>query len=462
MNWAFPAVCAALLAANAAGADEDPARDARLAAIDGHFREADGIIERAPPEVQNDADLRVFLGESALKFAHNASGEEKRQALLSARGHFAKVIEIRPAEGKAAAGVLQASGDLADLDKEARNFDDEKNETKFAIEFGSKALSGGVSTAAFKLALGRMYVRHVGFYKTMKDKDPLVAESAKAASLLAEAAVGSEQAGKILTEAAAVRLRAANLVHEGVPVESEKADDEALAAAIDLATQACNQPGAADGDYLGHLQALRLAHSWGMKLAVKPFMQPVVPPIEGVKLEIPRAPGWTREKPGEDWDLLFTRNLHEEQNDGFVQIFLKKHAAGDMALGKPWGSISDQASRQFGKVKGDFKEPGAVVEPAQLKGEVWHFEASGNVPGNNANDPTHLRSLRDHEWIWYADKKKDSVWSMKVKDWRRVPDCAEPDIAAFVASAIGDGVWPPGAAPAVPDPKKPPTPPKKK
>ncbi len=456
----FVVLAAAGLLAASAVAEEDPARDARLAAFDGKFREADGIIERAGDAVQNDVDLRATIGDMALKYAKQKQGEAKREALFSARQHFAKVVEVKPSDPRGGTGVVEACGELADLEKELRHGDDERAQAKFGLDWGEKAFAAGVTTPAFKLALGRMYGRHAGFFKNMKDKDQLVAESTKGATLLAEAAAaGGEHPGKILSEASTIRLRVANLVHEGVPVEAEKADDEALAAAIDLATQACNQKGAADGDYLAHLEALRLAHSWGMKLAVKPFMQPVVPPLEGLKLEVPRAPGWTREKPGEDWDLLFSRNLHEPKNDGAVQIFVKKRSANDTSLGKPWGALSDQAQRQFDKVKSDFKDAGAVVQPAQLKGEIWHFEASGTLPGSNPNDPTHVRPLRDHEWFWFADKKHDFVWCMKVKDWRPVADCAEPDIAAFVASAIGDGIWPPGAAPAQPDkpdPKKPP------
>jgi hypothetical protein len=458
MKWAIAVVCAAWLAAPQARADEDPARDARLAAIDGHFREADGIIERAPPEVQNDAGLRLALGEGAMKFATLASGEEKRQALFSARAHFAKVVELKPSEAKAAEGVVETSRILADFYKEQKQPDEEKRETKFALEFGDKAIAAGVNAPAFKLALGRMYGRHASFLKSMKDVNELVSDSTKAATLLAEAAAGNEQAGKILSEASAIRLRVAGLVHEGIPVETEKRDDEALAAAIDLSTQACNQKGASDGDYLTHLEALRLAHAWGAKPTAKPFMQPVVPALEGLKLEIPRAPGWTRDKPAEDWDLLYNRNLHESKNDGTVQMTLKKHAAGDMALGKNWGAMSDMASRQFDKIKGDFKELGTVVAPVSLGGknatECWHYEASGTL--------TTGRVLRDAEWIFPADKKKDFVWCMKVKDWRPVQDVQEPDIVAFVASAIGDGLWPPGAAPAAPDPKKPPPPPPKK
>jgi hypothetical protein len=65
------------------------------------------------------------------------------------------------------------------------------------------------------------------------------------------------------------------------------------------------------------------------------------------------------------------------------------------------------------------------------------------------------------EWIWYGDAKKDFSWQLKIIDWRPVPDVEDPDIVAFVASAIGEGRWPPGSAPKD-EPKDPKKPPKKK
>ena len=70
----------------------------------------------------------------------------------------------------------------------------------------------------------------------------------------------------------------------------------------------------------------------------------------------------------------------------------------------------------------------------------------------------------DPEWLWYGDAKKSFAWQMKVLDWRPVADVEEPDIVAFVSSAIGEGRWPPGSA-AKEDPKggkDPKKPPKKK
>jgi len=456
MKWVLPAVCAAWLAAARAGAEEDPARDARLAAIDGHFREADGIIERAPAEVQNDPALRLAVGEAALKFAANASGEEKRQALFSARGHFAKVVELKPSDDKAAAGVVESSRVLADLYKEAKQPDDERRETKFALEFGAKAIAAGVAAPAFKLALGRMYARHASFLKSMKDVNELDADSKQAAALLKDAAVGSEQAGKILSEASTVRLRVAGLIHEGIPVDAEKRDDEALSAAIDLATQACIHPGATDGDYMTHLEALILSHAWGATSATKPFMQPLVPPLPGMTIEISRTGCWKRVKSAPDWELDLERDLKDNNNFGVIQVSFVRLESSKPILGKSWSQLGEVAKRLYEADTATLETVAYKVEPIELTGragaDFYHYEVGGQVKGG--------RAKRIGQWVGFADKKKDKAIQLRMYDWRRLPDLQEPDIVAFVGSAIGDGVWPPGAAaPEKPDPKKPPTPP---
>lgn len=461
-------LCAALgaaLVAGSAGADDtDPKTEARLLAIEGKFREADSLVLRSPPEVQNDPDLRLALGEMALKLAHTKTGEERRDPLFSARQHFAKVVSVKPSEPKAAIGVLVTAQELSDLDVAARKFDDARTEAKVAIESGEAALAGGIATAEFKTMLGRMYGTRASFVKTMKEVDQLVSDTTKGAALLAEAAADDkEHAGKLLSEGSQMRLRAANLIHEGIPVETEKRDDEALAAAIDLATRACNLPGAAETDFATHLNALRLAHAWGMKLAQLPFMTPLGPPLEGLKLELPRSGGWVRGK-SPDWDLLLERNLGDPANNGTVQIMLKQWKTGDMSQGKLWSQLDEMAPRRFEKYKEDQAELGTVVEPVQLgngknQPDLWHYEVSGKLKGG--------RTERVAEWIWLSDKKKEGAWQMKVIDWRPVPDVEDPDLVAFVASAIGPGLWPPGAAKGKDDgkggkkPPVPPAPPKK-
>jgi hypothetical protein len=453
------AAALAAAAASGAGAQDDPAKEARLYAVEGKFREADGVIEHAPPEVQNDVALRLALADMAMKAAATREGDAKRDPLTSARRHFAKVVELKPDNEKAAAGVLEAARALAEVHMAAKRDDEARGEAKAAIESGEKALAAGMAAPAFKTMLGRMYAFRASFMKSMKDVDQLVSDTNNGATLLAQAAdAGGEEAGKLLSEASALRLRTANLIHEGIPREDEKRDDDALAAAIDLAAKACNLAGARESDFATHLEALRLAHSWGMKSAPAPFMTVLAPAIKGLKLMIPRAPGWSRGKSAE-WDLLFDRNLHDSRNDGTVQIMLKEHDASEMNLGKPWSQISELAPRRFEKyTTEDLKECVSKLEPVQLPGakgtpELWHYEASGANAGG--------RKVKIAEWLWYGDAKKEFTWQLKVLDWRPVPDVEDPDIVAFVASAIGEGRWPPGAA-GKDQPKDPKKPPKKK
>jgi hypothetical protein len=446
-------------AATGAGAQDDPAKEARLYAVEGKFREADGVIEHAPPEVQNDVALRLALADMAMKAAATREGDAKRDPLTSARRHFAKVVELKPSDEKAAAGVLEAARALAEVHMAAKRDDDARGESKEAIESGEKALAAGMASPAFKSMLGRMYAFRASFLKSMKDVDQLVSDTTNGATLLAQAAeAGGDDAGKLFSEASALRLRTASLVHEGIPREDEKRDDDSLSAAIDLAAKACGLASARETDFGTHLEALRLAHAWGLKSAPAPFMTVLAPPIKGIKLMIPRAPGWTRGKSTE-WDLVFDRNLHDSKNDGTVQIMLKEHDASEMSLGKPWSQLSEIAPRRFEKYSSeDLKECASKAEPVQLPGgktavELWHYGAAGK----NASG----RMVKISEWIWYGDAKKEFTWQLKILDWRPVPDVEEPDIVAFVASAIGEGRWPPGSAPKE-EPKGPKKPPKKK
>src|SRR5262249_44271055 len=101
-------------------AQDDPAKEARLLAVEGKFREADALMEHAPPEVQNDLALRLALADMAMKAAATREGDAKRDPLTSARRHYAKAVEVKPDNEKAAAGVLEAARQLAELHMAAK------------------------------------------------------------------------------------------------------------------------------------------------------------------------------------------------------------------------------------------------------------------------------------------------------------------------------------------------------
>jgi hypothetical protein len=442
---------AAWLLAGPAAAQEDAVASARLAAVGGDFKGADGIVSQASEEVQNDAELRIYLGVCTMKVVEGKTGEEKREPLEYARRHYAKAVEQKPNDPRGAIGLLDVCRQLAQLDVAGRNADGAKAQAKFAIEAAEKAAAANVATPDFKIALGRMYGLRASLLKSMKDVETLVSDSTNGARLLAEAAAGGDKSSGLLSEASKIRLNAAHLVHEGIPVDTEKRDDEAMTAALELATKSCTTAGAAEADYRAHLDVLRLAHRWGLKLKDKPYMQPLVPPLEGLKLQIPRAGGWTREKASADWDLVFDRNLHDLNDDNVVQVVIKLWGANEGALGGKWSDFKDMAQRRFEKYsKEDLADVVKTVAPVQIGPggksgpEIWHYEAVGH-PKNSQ------RNLWVSEWIFYADKKKDKVVQLKMLDWRKVPDNADPDLAAFVASAIGEGI---GAVDGKPPKKK--------
>ena len=449
----------AVAAATGAGAQDNPATEARLLAIEGKFREADALIERAPQEVQDDVALRLALADMAMKAAATREGDAKRDPLSSARRHFAKVVELKPDNEKAAAGVLEAARALAEVHLAAKRDDEARGEAKEAIASGEKALAAGMSAPAFKTMLGRMYALRASFLKSMKDVDQLVSDSTNGANLLAQAAdADGEHAGKLLSEASALRLRTANLVHEGIPKADEKRDDEALAAATELATKACSLKTADEAEFKAQLNALVLAHRWGTKNSPKPFMQAVTPPVQGLKLEVPRTGQWARQKSAADWDLDFLRDLKDPDNFGAVQVSVAMRDPNGMAYGKRWSDFAEVAQRYFEADMDAFNEGVSKVEPVKLTSkagvEIWHYEIGGTLKEGG-------RMKRIAEWIGVLGKKGDRTLQIRMYDWRRVPDFEEPDIVAFVSSALGDGVWPPGSAgkeepKGGKDPKKPP------
>jgi hypothetical protein len=426
------------------GHAQDAATEARLLAVDGKFAEVEEVLKNAPAEVQKDAALHSAVADLAMKASRSKQGEEKRENLVFARNHFVIAIDLKADDATAAVGVLQAAQELADLDLMAKNPDGAAANVKVGIDAAEKALAAGVTTAQFKINLGQMYASRSRAIKSMNDVAKLFDYAKRAALLLSEASAGNEQAGKLLSEASSIMLRVANMIHESIPKEDEKRDDEALTSAIDMATRACEQPGASDSDYSAHLAALRLASSWGMKLEQKPFMQPLAPPIPGLAIQIARAAGWKVDKTAE-WDLYILRDVKDMNNPGSVQIMLKKWEASQSALGKAWSALADQTARQFEKEKEKLADLGSIVEPKQLVNprnpvEMWHFAVSGRTEQK--------RAVRVSEFNWFEGRKKNFVYQLKILDWRPIANLSDPDLHAFITSAIGDGFWQPPGAPA--------------
>jgi hypothetical protein len=424
-------------------AQDDASREARLLAEDGKFREADGVINRASAEVQNDLELRLWVGGKALKFAEGLAGEAQRDPLFIAKQQFVKSLELKPDDPRSGTGLLAACKELADLEMAGKKVEEARVEAKFALENAEKALAAGVATQEFKLALGRMHAFRASLTKSMKDVELLASDSAKAAKLLAEGSAGNEKAGAILAEASAVRLRVASLIHEGIPVDGEKRDDEAMASALDLAKQACAIPNANENDFRAHFDVLRLMHRWGMKSKEKPFMQAVAPGVGELKLQVPKARGWTRLKT-DQYDVAYVRDLKDPADTNIVQVFLKLWKPSETMLGGKWSDLKDMAERRHEKyAKEDMTDLQKDVAPVELGGaaknapEIWHYEALGTQKG----EKPHVVWIS--EFIFQPDKKKEDRFQLKLVDWRQAPDLLEPDIAAFVDSAIGEGRWPP-------------------
>lgn len=445
---AVAAVLAGCLAVSRVRAEEaaaldaaTAAREARLAALEGKFREADLLLERAPPEVQNDAALHLAIADMAMKFARANEGAAQREGFRAARDHFARAVDVKPSDGRAAAGAILAAKELADLDVAAKMSDKAKEQAKFAIELGEKALAGGVADPEFKIQLGRMYGMRASFVKTMKEVELLASDSMKAAKLLGEGAAATDNP-KLLSEASAIQLNAANLIHEQIPVDTEKRDDLAMTSAIEMASLSCQRSGASESDYAAQLRALGLAYRWGIKVATKPFMQPLTPPLSGLKLEISRSGAWTRTKSAADWELDLERDLKDPTNFGVVQVSFVRLDPKEPIMGKTWGQLPEVAQRLFEADVAGLETVGHKLEPVQLTTkaglDIWHFEAGGQIKGG--------RSKRIGQWVGFLDKKQEKAIQLRMYDWRLVPDFKEPDIVAFVASLLGEGVWPPDAA----------------
>ena len=431
------------------GAPEDAAKEVRLLVLEGKYADAEALLASAPQAVRNDAALHLWIAQQALQKAKAATADAKRAHLTAARDHFRRVLEIDPKQVAAAAGALAAARELADLHVASKDPEGARKQLGPAIEAGEAGVKAGAATADVKIALARALAMRASLVQSVEQVDALVADSRRAAELLADAATGRDDGPALLGEAAAIRLSEARFVHDRVPIAEEKRDEQAALASLELATKACASKDASETQTTVHLHTLLLLHRWKVPEAAgtQPFTKTLGPPVEGLTLLVPRAAGWSRAT-AKDWDLQLDRTY--DADDGSVQILLKAFDANAQTMGRSWGQLEDVALRRHEKYHEDFGEITYEVKPTQLtdgkkRPEVWHYAVGGKLKAG--------RRQRLGEWIWHANKK-ERVWQLKILDWRRAEqDLEEPDLVAFVSSAIGEGVWP------VPEKGK--TPPKK-
>lgn len=426
-----------------AAADTDPRTEARLLYFDGKFAEADKLLADAGPEVAKDPVLRAQLAEVAQKFLRGKSGEDRRGGLEAIKRSWAAVLESRPGDGPALGGAIAAAKELVDLDLAQRKVDAAAAQATWAIQVGERATAAGALTPETKAAIGVAHGVRASVSKKVDLLPQNLADFQKGAQLLEEAAKGHEKEAAWLGEAADLRLREATFVHDAIPLETEKRDDQALAAAVVLARRSCEAKGAADAQFWTHLRTLTVAHEWKLPGDHgRPFVKPVAPPVEGLELMVPKGVSWTRE--AGEWDLALKRQYEGEPNG--VQILLEARDAKAALGGKQWAQIADIVPILFEIRQGGFGDIQSEQKPAALggdkkgKGAVWHFQIAGTV-----KDST--RTQRLAEWVWVSTTRKDTVWDLKILDWRKPSSVEDPDLVAFVTSAIGPGLWPPGSAP---------------
>lgn len=451
---ALAALCAA--AWSPLRAQDDPARDARLLYYEGKFREADELLAKAPPDVQNDVGVRTQLAEAAQKFLKGKDGEDRRAGLEAVKRSFGVIANGHPDNGPAVAGAVLAAKELADLDIARKQMDGARAQATWALQLGEKAAAAGLSPET-KAALGAAYGLRASVTRKVDLVDQVSADYTKGAEMLEQAAQGHERESEWLEAAAELRFDEATFIHDSIPIPAETRDDTALTAAVGLARRACEAKGANDAMHLFHIKTLCAAHEWKLPGDLgAPFMEPLKPPFEGLSLQVPKGGGWKRLAKTDEWDLILERNY--DPSDSSVQLMLSAHGKNEGIFGKTWSQVDWAVSSTYDKRKGQYTDVVSDTAPTLLgdkkKGpQLWHFQLAGTVANSD-------RRNRMAAWIWPGAGKSDVVYELRVIDWRHTTSVEDPDIVAFVQSAIPAGLWPPGAA-APPDPKGK-KPPKKK
>ena len=437
-------------------AQADPRQEARLSYLEGKFKEADAELDKAGAEVSGDLELRAQLVEAATKFLKGKTGEQRIPALEALQRCWSKIAEGRPDDPNALGNAVAAAKELAELDIAGRRPDQAKARAAQIITLADKIGTANASPDA-KAALGEAYGIRAAASRKPNTIDAAIADYDKGATLLVEAAAGHAKEGQFLGAAAQLRLEEALFIHDTIPLETEKRDDAAMTAAVELSTRACGIASAQPTTFDTHLKVLHTARGWKMPgLDLKVFMTPLTPPVEGIALQVPKGTLWKRGD-SKDWALNFDRNF--EGDLGGVQILLKPWSWKEGYGGRGWKQIEEVVQSRWEGYQGEFSEVIHETKPVRLGGkkgpEIWHVQIGGVLTQQ-------ARPVRRAEWYWLG---KEVTWQLRVLDWRRPSDVEDADIAAFVNAALGvEGLWPNGGADEKDDgkPKKPTKPTKKK
>jgi hypothetical protein len=440
-------------------AQGDPRRDARLLYVEGKFREADQLVDQAGPEVANDLAFRAQLADAATKFLKSKQGQERREGLEAAKRNWAVVANAEPANGAAVAGAVLAAKEIAELDLAKKNGEAARSQASWALALGEKAAAAGL-TPETKAALAEAYGLRASTTRKVEQADQISSDYRKGAQMLEEASAGHAKASEWLAAAADLRFREAFFVHDSIPLETEKRDDEAIVAAAQLARRACEVQGAAEASYVLHIKALCAAHDWKVAADLgAPFMEPLKPAVDGLALQVPKGANWKRsgsdkDAATRDWELMLERSY--DPNDSAVQIMLIGRPQGEAIGARTWADVEEGVATLYDKRKNGYSDVASESAPVLLGekkkgGQVWFFQVAGTVAGSS-------RRNKSAEWVWPSATRKSTVWDLRVVDWRRTTSIEDPDIVAFVQSAIPPGLWPPGTAkpPEEPKGKKPP------
>jgi hypothetical protein len=425
---ALPALVAAAagVASSPTFAQDDPRKEARLLYLEGKFREAESILDKAGADVTSDKELRAQLAEIAKKALAKKTGEERRAGLEALVRCYTKITEAGDPQGLE--GAATAGRELADLDLAARKPEDALSRAKAILALAEKADLTKAGPEG-KVAVGEAYAIRARATKKPDRVDAVVADFQAGAKLLLEAAAGHEKEGIWTARAASIRAEEATFVHDTIPLPAERRDEDALLAAIQLAQKACAMKGAVDATYDTHLLLLRKATEWEMKEVTSiPPMKPLMPAVEGLAVQIPQGSFWKRVG-SNDWTLHLERRFEGETNS--VQLLVKFWGANEAYGGRKWSQVEEVTALRFEAAHGDYAEVASEQKPQRVgtskKGPgTWMFQIGGMIAGN--------RPQKRVEWYVPA---KDGTWQVKLIDWRRPSSVDDPDLRAIVASIVG-------------------------